>query len=172
MVISSPELPVNLGSTWLRKHNTHIDWSSGEILNWGFSCSTSCLSTANANIQSSDTNPDLSTVPSVYHDLREVFNKHKATSLPPHKYYYCSTDRSSPPQSRLYYLPIPERESMDKYITDFLKAGLIHPSSSPAGGGFFFLGEKDGTIRPCIDYQGLNDFTIKNHYNNNNNNYQ
>lgn len=35
---------------------------------------------------------------------------------------------------------------------------------SPAGAGFFFVGKKDTTLRPCIDYQGLNDVTIKNRY--------
>ena len=29
---------------------------------------------------------------------------------------------------------------------------------------FFFLGKKDGSRRPCIDYQGLNDITINNRY--------
>ncbi|KAI7791583.1 hypothetical protein IRJ41_025951 [Triplophysa rosa] len=53
---------------------------------------------------------------------------------------------------------------MDRYIRDSLQAGLIHRSSSPAGAGFFFVQKKDGSLRPCIDYRGLNDITIKNRY--------
>ena len=53
---------------------------------------------------------------------------------------------------------------MEKYIGESLAAGLIHPSSSPAGVGFFFVGKKDGSLRPCIDYRGLNSITVKNRY--------
>ncbi len=53
---------------------------------------------------------------------------------------------------------------MDKYIQESIKAGLIRHSSSPAGAGFFFVRKKDGSLRPCIDYRGLNDITVKNRY--------
>ena len=53
---------------------------------------------------------------------------------------------------------------MSKYISDSLAAGIIRPSSSSAGAGFFFVGKKDGSLRPCIDYCGLNDITVKNRY--------
>ncbi len=53
---------------------------------------------------------------------------------------------------------------MDRYIRESLQAGLIRHSSSPAGAGFFFVQKKDGSLRPCIDYRGLNDITVKNRY--------
>ena len=53
---------------------------------------------------------------------------------------------------------------MERYIGDSLAAGLIRPSSSPAGAGFFFVGKNDGSLRPCIDYRGLNAITVKNCY--------
>lgn len=53
---------------------------------------------------------------------------------------------------------------MTEYIQTSLKAGLIRPSSSAAGAGFFFIEKKDGTLRPCIDYSPLNDITVKNRY--------
>lgn len=53
---------------------------------------------------------------------------------------------------------------METYINDSLAAGIICPSSSPAGAGFFFVEKKDKSLRPCIDYWGLNDITVKNHY--------
>ena len=58
----------------------------------------------------------------------------------------------------------PERQAMTKYIEVSLKAGLIRRSSSPAGAGFFFVGKKDGSHRPCINYSRLNAITIKNRY--------
>lgn len=53
---------------------------------------------------------------------------------------------------------------MEKYIGDALQSGIIRPSSSPAGAGFFFVDKKDKSLRPCIDYRGLNDITVKNRY--------
>ena len=106
-------------------------------------------------------------MPDVYHDLGEVFSKSKATSLPPHRAYDCAIDLlsgTSPPRGRLFSLSAPERLAMDKYIGECLATGLIHPSSSPAGAGFFFVSKKDGSLHPCIDYRGLNDITVKNRY--------
>lgn len=53
---------------------------------------------------------------------------------------------------------------MEKYINESLTAGLIRPSSSPVAVGFFFVAKKDKSLRPCIDYRGLNNITIKNKY--------
>ena len=52
---------------------------------------------------------------------------------------------------------------MEDYINDSLSTGIICPSSSPAGAGFFFVQKKDIDY-PCIDYQVLNDITVKNRY--------
>ncbi|KAG1940254.1 retrotransposable element, partial [Pimephales promelas] len=64
----------------------------------------------------------------------------------------------------LYSLSVPERKALEDYLSVALDAGTIVPSSSPAGAGFFFVQKKDGSLRPCIDYRGLNDITIKNRY--------
>lgn len=53
---------------------------------------------------------------------------------------------------------------MEKYITESLTAGIIRPSSSPIAAGFFFVEKKDKSLRPCIDYRGLNNITVKNKY--------
>lgn len=53
---------------------------------------------------------------------------------------------------------------MEEYISNSLAAGLNRPSSSPLGAGFFFVSKKDKTLRPCIDYRGLNDITVRNRY--------
>ncbi|XP_051554468.1 retrotransposon-derived protein PEG10 isoform X1 [Myxocyprinus asiaticus] len=109
---------------------------------------------------------DLSDVPLAYHDLGVVFSQSHATTLPPHHPYNCASDLhpGTSPRDRLYSLSAPEREAMNKFITDSLTAGLIRHSSSPAVAGFFFVEKKDGSLRPCIDYQELNDITVKNRY--------
>ena len=110
---------------------------------------------------------DLSNVPVEYLDLKEVFSKSRAASLPPHRPYDCAIELlpgESPPKGKLYSLSVPEREAMERYISDSLASGFIRPSSSPAGAGFFFVGKKDGSLRPCVDYRGLNNITVKNTY--------
>lgn len=173
-VISAPITPLILGHPWLVKHNPIIDWSGGQISEWSTFCHANCLHSALSPSEGAPSQrqlpqdkPDLSSVPSVYHDLGEVFSKSRALSLPPHRPYDCAIDLlpGAPlPSSRLYNLSRPEQEAMEHYIRDSLAAGIIRPSSSPVGAGFFFVDKKDKTLRPCIDYRGLNNITVKNKY--------
>ncbi|KAK2885165.1 hypothetical protein Q8A73_021639 [Channa argus] len=171
-LMHSPDNPLVLGYSWLRKHNPHIDWFSNKIIGWGIPCHNSCLLSAaflgrhSPPVDTSPT-PDMSLIPPAYHDLAPVFNKEQALSLPPHRPFDCAIDLQpgAPlPTGRLYNLSHPEREAMEKYIRESLQAGLIRPSSSPVAAGFFFVSKKDKTLRPCIDYRGLNNITVKNRY--------
>ncbi|KAI3364685.1 hypothetical protein L3Q82_011465, partial [Scortum barcoo] len=63
--------------------------------------------------------PDLSKVPPCYHDLKAVFNKVKATSLPPHREWDCAIDLlpGAPiPKVRLYSISGPKRKAMAECI--------------------------------------------------------
>ena len=171
LVMSSPRVPLVLGRPWMRKHNPQVDWTRGLITGWSPQCHATCLQSAarkwSAPSVPAPATPDLSSVPPEYHDLGEVFNKSRATSLPPHRSYDCAINLlagTTPPRGRLFSLSAPEQLAMEKYIGESLTAGLIRPSSSPAGAGFFFVGKKDGSLRPCIDYRGLNSITVKNRY--------
>ena len=53
---------------------------------------------------------------------------------------------------------------MDKFLKENLEKGYIRPSQSPMASPFFFVGKKDGKLRPCQDYRYLNEHTIKNAY--------
>lgn len=64
----------------------------------------------------------------------------------------------------LYNLSVKEWDAMEKYIQKYLDAGMIQPSTSPFGASFYFVAKKNGSLRPCIDYCGLNQITIKNKY--------
>lgn len=167
-VIHSPEFPVVLGIPWLTRHNPHIDWVTGRILEWGPTCHATCLffSPPALPAESLDST-ELSQVPAEYRDLKEVFSKRRAASLPPHRHYDCAIDLlpgTTPPRGRIFSLSLPERKAMDDYIQDALASGFIRPSTSPAGAGFFFVSKKDGGLRPCIDYRALNKITIRNRY--------
>ena len=172
LVFSAPKTPLVLGHPWLELHNPQIDWSTSKIMGWSSFCHSSCLQSALPPVDisvapSPCVPPDLSTVPPEYHDVGEVFSKERALSLPPHRPYDCAIELlpgTTLPSSRLYNLSRPERGAMETYINDSLAAGIIRPSSSPLGAGFFFVSKKDKTLRPCIDFRGLNNITVKNKY--------
>lgn len=69
---------------------------------------------------------------------------------------------TSLPQPCLFSLSAPEWAVMEKYFSQSLAAGIIHPCPSPAGAGFSFV-KMYGSLHLCIDYW-LNDITIKNRY--------
>ncbi len=123
LLIHSPSAPIVLGHTWLIKHNPFIDWAHHTVLEWSRFCLSQCLVSASSPVMSVSVlqgEPvDLARVPVAYHDLRAVFSKSRASSLPPHRPYECAIDLlpgTSPPKGRLYSLSGPEREAIDKYI--------------------------------------------------------
>ncbi len=139
-VFDSVAHQVILGHPWLKTHNPDFDWVSGRITSWGPKCAYTCFPKSNDSVAVSDsTNPDLANVLPCYHDLAEVFSKAKAMSLPPHHPYDCAIDLllgSTPPRGRLFSLSTPEHKAMEDYVKDSLAAGIICPSSSPAGAEF------------------------------------
>uniref|UniRef100_A0A674NR05 Chromo domain-containing protein n=1 Tax=Takifugu rubripes TaxID=31033 RepID=A0A674NR05_TAKRU len=126
-----------LGFPWLRNHNPHVDWTTATIPSWSGFCHQVCLRDTSMPRQTTlpSTCLDLARVPAEYHDLREVFSKTRATSLPPHCPYDCGIDLkpgTSPPKGRLYSLSGPEREAMESYgilMTPWLQesCALLHP---------------------------------------------
>ena len=169
LIIDTPHSPVVLGHPWMAKHRPQVDWARHEILEWDASCSSRCLREAHPPVVTPqrEESPNLAKVPREYHDLGEVFCKSRATTLPPHRPYDCAIELQPgavPPRGRIFSLSRPERAAMEKYLAESLAAGIIRPSSSPAGAGFFFVGKKDGTLRPCIDYRGINAMTVRNRY--------
>ncbi|GBG61273.1 hypothetical protein CBR_g19805 [Chara braunii] len=63
-----------------------------------------------------------------------------------------------------YRLSIPEATELKCQLEELLTLGFIKPSNSPWGAPVLFAHKADGTLRLCIDYHGLNRYTVKNNY--------
>jgi hypothetical protein len=69
-----------------------------------------------------------------------------------------------PKSFKTYNLTPEEQVELNKFLKENLDKGYIKPSQSPMASSFFFVKKKDGKLRPCQDYQYLDDWTIKNAY--------
>lgn len=166
-VVNSSRHEVILGHPWLSIHDPNISWHHGELIQWSMFCINHCFNLRlqpclTTSIESPETIKAVN-IPFCYNDLYEIFSKTKATHLPHHRPWDCAIDllpNAMPPKSKVYPPSRTENQAMEEYIDEALNSGFIRPSTSPAAAGFFF-GEKDGGLRPCIDYRGLNNVTVR-----------
>ena len=87
-----------------------------------------CSLDIQANFTKLAKTPDLSNIPSKYHEFADVFSKTKAKTLPPH----CSYDLkinleegTQPLVSPIYSLLASEQEALKKFIEENLNIGFI-----------------------------------------------
>jgi hypothetical protein len=115
------------------------------------------------------TNPDsdLSAVPLDYHDFADVFSNSKANILAEHRPYDLKInleEGKDPPLGPMYSLSQSELESLRDFLAEHLDNKFIRPTRSPFGAPILFAKKKDGSLRLCVDYRGLNKITIKDRY--------
>ena len=116
----------------------------------------------------SDKAPDLSNIPKEYHDYADVFSKDKASKLAPHRPYDLKIDLVDgavpPPISVMYSLSPTEQEALREFVDENLRLGFIRPSNSQHGAPVMFVRKKDGSLRLCVDFRGLNKISKKDRY--------
>ena len=64
----------------------------------------------------------------------------------------------------LYKHSTKELKFLKKYLAKQLKMKIIQKSTSPTTSLMLFVPKKNGELQPCMDYQKLNEITIKNQY--------
>jgi len=111
--------------------------------------------------------PDLSNVPSEYHEFADVFSKTEAEVLPPHCLYDLKInleEGAQPPVGPIYSLSASEQEALKEFIEENLNTGFIQPTSSPYSAPVLFIKKKDGSLHLCVDFCGLNCISKKDRY--------
>ncbi|XP_077103054.1 uncharacterized protein LOC143754001 [Siphateles boraxobius] len=94
-ILDTPLAPIVLGHPWLTRHNPKVDWQLKSVSAWSSYCHKSCLVSACPSVSVpvfQEKAVDLSNVPTEYLDLKEVFSKSRAASLPPHRPYDCAIE--------------------------------------------------------------------------------
>lgn len=132
-----------------------------------FSVSMREIDRALADIEQSNADQIRKHVPAEYHDFAKLFSEVQAHKLPPHRHYdhrIPLKEGFTPPFGPLYSLSRAELPELRAWLQDNLSRGFIRASSSPAGAPILFVKKKDGSLRLCVDYRGLNEGTIKNRY--------
>lgn len=101
----------------------------------------------------------------VVQEFEDVFRA--LTELPPPRSnpFTINLEPSAAPIAKAPYRTAPaELAGLKKQLEDLLDKGFIRPSSSPSGAPVLFVKKKDGSMRLCIDYKGINNVTIKDKY--------
>ena len=119
------------------------------------------------SVSVSEGTSDLSLIPEQYHDFADVFSKSKADTLAPHRPYDLKItleEGSGPPIGSLYSLSQSELQTLREFIDEHVRIGFIRPSISPHGAPVLFVRKKDGSLRLCVDFRGLNKISKKDRY--------
>ncbi|XP_071933149.1 uncharacterized protein [Coffea arabica] len=102
----------------------------------------------------------------VVREFPDVFPEELKT-LPPDREVEFKIDLvpGTAPISKTPYRMAPaEMKELKIQLQDLLEKGFVKESDSPWGAPVLFVKKKDGSLRLCIDYRELNEFTIKNKY--------
>lgn len=95
----------------------------------------------------------------------EVFSP--LSKMPPARPGYdheIKIEPAAPIVKKVYKMSPGELKTLKEQLDELLRLGYIQPSTSPWAAPVLFVKKKDGTMRLCIDYRGLNALTIKNKY--------
>ncbi|XP_039178262.1 uncharacterized protein LOC120298525 [Crotalus tigris] len=105
--------------------------------------------------------------PEEYRDLAMVFSEEECNHLPPHRPTDCAIELLPGvklPKPRMYAMTLPELQELRRYIDHNLARGFIQPARSRIAAPVLFKEKKDGSLRLCVDFRGLNAVCVEHVY--------
>jgi hypothetical protein len=162
-----------IGILYVRLPEKEKDWT--EKLDIPAPISVSATNSLSAEIaargKSSEdpaSHPDypLNVVPREYWEYQDVFSKKGLERLPQLRGGNLDHQIPIEANSRPPYLPLRNMSSLElkttmEYLEENLAKGWIRNLTSSAGAPILFVKKKDGSLRFCVDYRGLNKITLK-----------
>jgi hypothetical protein len=97
----------------------------------------------------------------------DVFSPDNAKKLAPYRNTDLAIDLQpgkEPPYRPIYPLSQTELAALREFLEEYLAKGFIRELKSLAGAPILFVPKKDGGLRLCVDYWGLNAIIVKNRY--------
>jgi len=93
-----------------------------------------------------------------YADVGEEF-----TGVPPSRGQFDHTIQltGTPKRQRRNRLSQPEYEELKRQCIEYFAQGRVRVSNSPYAAPIILVRKPDGSMRMCIDYRGLNEYTVK-----------
>lgn len=101
----------------------------------------------------------------VVQEFEDVFSALKELPPPRSNPFTINLEPGAKPIEKApYRMALVELAELKKQLEDLMEKGFIRPSSSPWGAPVLFVKKKEGSMRLCIDYRGINNITIKDKY--------
>ncbi|XP_019097363.1 PREDICTED: uncharacterized protein LOC109131156 [Camelina sativa] len=192
LVMPLDRFDVILGMDWLSEHQAHIDCSRSRVifenggrtplLFYGISPSKMAYFASAARIGRSVEEEEIYLVTltalggddkegmevediTTVKDFEDVFRPLEGLPPPRSHPFTINLQPGATPIAKAPYRMVPaEFAELKTQLEDLLEKGFIRPSSSPWGALVLFFKKKDGSMRLCIDYRGINNITIKDKY--------
>lgn len=110
----------------------------------------------------------LNKIPAKYSDHANVFSSYPVIELSENininKHAIKLIEEKQPSDAPIYAFSLVELETLKAYIKTYQKIRLIQPFKFPASAPIFFIKKPDGSFCLYVNYQNLNNLTIKNRY--------
>jgi hypothetical protein len=121
------------------------------------------------DVRTTLTELEQTTTPTEFQGILQAFVDvfQEPEGLPPHRSHDHAIPLipgSKPPNFRPYRMSHNQKNTIETIIAQMLKNKEIQPSNSPFSSPVILVRKKDKSWRLCVDFRGLNEQTVKNHF--------